>query len=333
VPVATPTPVVVATTLPMGTSQSFTLPVVAGGFVANVAVPAAGTSATSLTTTGASSLPTGLNAVGNTNSLFPYYILGFTATSTVAVPSPQFTVLLPSNFSDATSEIFGALCTTAACPVDSADAAIAPASVANGVVSFNGGAFPGFTSVGATTEYLIVYTSRGTPASQATSVPFAAGSAGTITVPAITTSTGIYASTVNLSGLSAATTVTAGAQTGLFSAITAIVPNSQTIIYGLSLNASPQVSTSGLQCGSSGCSTVVLTIPASVVSSVSAASKSFYVEECTATACPVNTSDVLQLAAPNSASQVVVPPTFATDITSLSPPGSTATSYLIFFYK
>jgi hypothetical protein len=329
-PYPTPTPVVVATTEPMGSAFSVTLPVTSGGFIASVGVPAAGTSATSLTLSGATTLPNTIPEIGTTNSLYPYYVLGFTATGSVTLPaSPLINVQLPTNFADTTTTIFAALCTAAACPVDTNDSAVAPSAINNGLVTFNAGAFPGFTSVGTTTQYVIVYTSRSTPVSQSTSVPFAAGSAGSITVPPITTTAGTYASTVNLSGLSAATTVNVAAQTGLFTGITAIVPNKQSIVYALAINANPHVSTSGLVCGSSGCSTVVLTVPSSVIAAASG--KTFYVEECSATACPVSSGDEVALLAPNSSNQLFVnPSTFGADITSLDP---TSTLYLVFFYQ
>ena len=333
-PLATPTPVGVATTVPLGAATQVSLPVVAGGFVANVSVPAGGSSATSLTVTGASSLPAGITSVGTND--YPYYVLGFTASASVPLTSPGVTVQLPSNFSDSTSEIFGALCTSTACPVDAADAAIAPASVSTGgLVTFNAAAFPGFTSVGTTTRYLIVYTSRGTPAGQSVSAMFAAGATGSLAVPSITSNLGAYTSTVTLSGLGAATTVTVAAQTGLFPTITAIVPNTQTIVYALALNASPQVTSPGLSCGSSGCSIVTLTVPAAVITAASG--KTFAVEECSATACPVKNASgspyQMMLTAPNASNQLFVPSTFTTDITSLYVPGSANTAYLVFYYQ
>jgi hypothetical protein len=327
-PNPTPTPVVVSTSVPLGAATTVPLPVVAGGFVANVSVPAAGSSATTLTLSGASTLPTGITTVGTND--YPYYILGLSANGSTAFASPGFTVQLPSNFSDATSEIFGALCTVTACPVDANDAAVSPMSTTNGIVTFAAGAFPGFTGVSPTTQYLIVYTSRGTPSGQSTSVPFPANAAGSITVPSISSNLGTYASTVNLSGLGSATTVTVAAQTGLFPSITAIVPNTQTIFYALQLNASPQVTAPGLACGTTNCNSIVLTIPSALVTA--AENANFYVEECSATACPLSTSDVLALAPPAS-NTLVVPPTFGTDITSLYPSGSANTSYLVFYYK
>jgi hypothetical protein len=330
-----PTPVVVATTEPMGAAQSFVLPVVAGGFVASVNVAAAGTSATSLTTSGAPQLPTGISSVGTTNSLYPFYVLGLTASGSVAVASPQFTLQLPTNFtSSSNSQIFAALCTTAACPVDAQDSAIAPDDV-NGLLTFSGGAFPGFTGVSTTPQYIVVYSSRGTPAGQSATVQFAAGAAGSIAVPSITstqpTIAGTYTSTVNLSGLGTAAAVTVAAQTGLFSGISAIVPNTQQIFYALALNASPQVTLPGLACGTSGCSSVVLTVPSTLVTAL-AGTQSFYVEECAATACPISSADQLALKA-NASNQLLVPPTFGTDITSLYPAGAAGTAYLVFYYQ
>jgi hypothetical protein len=329
-PYPTPTPVVVATTEPMGSAFSVTLPVTSGGFIASVSVPAAGTSATSLTLSGATTLPNTIPEIGTTNSLYPYYVLGFTATGSVALPaSPLINVQLPTNFADTTTAISAALCTATACPVDTQDSAVAPSSISNGLVTFNANAFPGFNSVGTTTQYVIVYTSRATPVGQSTSVPFAAGSAGSITVPPITTTAGVYASTVNVSGLSAATTVNVAAQTGLFTGITAIVPNTQSIVYALAITANPHVSTSGLVCGGSGCSTVVLTVPAAVITAASG--KTFYVEKCSATMCPVSSGDEVALLAPNASNQLFVnPSTFGADVTSLDP---TSTLYLVFFYQ
>jgi hypothetical protein len=334
-PGATPTPVVVSTTVPLGAATTVPLPVVAGGFVGTVALPATASGA-SLTLSGTSNLPAGITTVGTND--FPYYIFGFTATaSTSFATSPALTLQLPANFSvNDSNPIYAALCTAAACPVDNQDAAIGPVAPANNQVTFNAGAFPGFTSVGTTPQYVIVYTNRGTPASQSTSVPFAAGAAGTVTVPPITTTAGTYpgtyASTVNLSGLGAATTVSISAQTGLFPSITAIVPNTQTIFYALALNASPQVTAPGLACGSSGCSSVVLTVPAALASAVVPPAKNFYVEECSDTACPVK-GDTLVLGAANTSNQLLVPPTFGTDITSLYPAGSSSTAYLVFYYQ
>jgi hypothetical protein len=196
-------------------------------------------------------------------------------------------------------------------------------------------AFPGLTSVSPTTQYIIIYTSRGTPAGQSTSKTLSGG-AGSIPVPAISATIGTFSSTVNLSGLSGSPTVTVAAQTGLFPAITAVVPNTQTIFYALALGATSTTTTSGgLQCGSTGCSTVVLTIPAALVTNVAGLvpTSTFYVEECTATACPVSSTDVLALTpvatSSTTATLSVGPPLFGADITNLNP---TSPAYIVFSY-
>ena len=326
------TPVAVSTTVPLGAPQTFGLPVTAGGFVAGGTVPAA--SGPALTITGTSQLPTGISGVGTTNSAYPFYALGFSSTAAVTLPSPQITLQLPTNFSS-TNPILAALCTTAACPVDARDVAVPP-TVATGTASFAQGAFAGFTSVGTQPLYVIFYTSRTTPIGNiASPVPVAAGGVGVINVPTITTNTGTstgdaYSSTVTIGGLSAATTVTIAAQTGLFAGISAIVPNTQTVVYALAVTANPGVSTSGFGCGSTGCSTVVLSLPADVVAAAAAASKKFYVEECSAAACPVKSSDVVQFS-PNTANQLSVDPTkFGSDITGFDPVNPV---YLVFLYK
>jgi hypothetical protein len=331
-PVATPTPVVVATTAPLGSALTLQLPVVAGGYIASgIAIPAAGSSATSITVSGSSSLPTGITTIGNSNAFYPFYVLGFTATSNVGLASPAFNLTLPSNFSTTTYPIEGALCTVSACPVDTADENVAPGSLTNGVVSFKAGAFPGFTSVSPTQQFIIVYSSRATPAqNDASPVAIAAGGTGTVTLPAITTSSGAtYGGNVTIGGLGGAATVNVTAEAGLLPNITAIIPNTQTIFYSLSLNATPHVTATSPLCGSSGCTLVALTVPPSLLTA--AGSATFKVEECSSTACPVSASDVLALTPPASPSyQLTVPGTFGADITSLDP---TATTYLVFYYQ
>jgi hypothetical protein len=327
-PYPTPTPVVVATTVPLGAAANITLPVVVGGFTGTVGLPAAGSGA-SITLTGASTLPNGITSVGTND--YPYYIFGFTSTASVAFgQSPALTLQLPTNFSDS-NPIYAALCTATACPVASGDVGgpVTPSSTDQ--VTFPAGSIPGFTGVGTTTQYVIVYTNRGTPAGQSTQQTLAGGS-GSIPVPAISASLGTYSSTVNLSGLSGSPTVTVAAQTGLFPAITAIVPNTQTIFYALALGATSTTTTNGLQCGASGCSTIVLTIPQALVNDVAALSPvpTFYVEECTATQCPVSTSDVVALTpvSGTSTATLSVAPPFASDVTSLS----TTPTYIVFSY-
>jgi len=325
-PYPTPTPVVVATTVPLGAAAAVTLPVVAGGFTGTVDLPATASGA-SITLSGASTLPNGITSVGTND--YPYYIFGFTATASVPLTqSPALTLQLPTNFTDS-NPIDAALCTVSACPVAAGDVGGAFTPSSSGLVTIPAGAIPGFTSVGTTTQYVIVYTNRGTPASQSTQQTLAGGS-GSITVPAITTSLGTYASTINLSGLSGSPTVTVAAQTGLFPAITAIVPNTQTIFYALALGATSSTSTgaSGLTCGATGCSTIVLTVPSALISQVAglATPATFYVEECTATACPVSSSDVVALT-PSGDTLSVVPP-FGSDVPSLS----TTPVYIVFSY-
>jgi hypothetical protein len=337
-PGATPTPVVVSTTVPLGAATNITLPVVAGGFNGSVALPAAPSGA-SLTISGASTLPAGITTVGTND--FPYYIFGFTATgSTTLGASPGLSLQLPANFSESTSEIFGALCTVAQCPIDSG---VAPAAIANGVVTFATGAFPDFTSVGTTTQYVIVYTSRGTPAGQSTSQPVAAGATASIAIPSITTSQagviqGTYTGTLNLGGLGGATTVTVAAQTGLFPSITAIVPNTQQIFYALAINASPQVSAPASLCGATGCSAGSLTIPSGLATALTG-SQQFYVEECSVTACPVlksTTGTPYNATLTLSGTTLTIPTTFATDVTTLVPANTSnpaGTIYLVFYYQ
>jgi hypothetical protein len=343
-PYPTPTAVAVSTSIPLGAATTVPLPVVAGGFVATVSLPAGSGSTVSIT--GSSSLPNAITSVGTND--FPYYVLGFTGSSTAALESPGFSLSLPLNFSDSTSEIFAALCTTAACPISSAaaDAAVPPSSITTGssgqtIITYNPNSFKDFTSVSPTTQYLIVYSSRGTPASQSTSVPIAAGSSASIAIPAITTNQvgvvgGTYTGTLNLGGLGGATTATVAAQTGLFPSITAIVPNTQQIFYALSINASPQVSAPASLCGSAGCSAGSLTIPSSLATALTS-SQNFYVEECSTSACPVlnNTtpySAVLTL----SGTTLTIPSSFVTNVTTLVPANSTnpaGTVYLVFYYQ
>jgi hypothetical protein len=331
VPVPTPTPVAVATTIPMGAATTISnLPVVAGGFVASqIQIPAAGTSATSLTVSGSPALPSGIAInTTNSNSLYPLYVLGFTATSTVnPFTSPAFNLVLPSNFSSNTYPTYGALCTLAACPVDTAKDVNVSAKVSNGIVSFAAGAFPGMTGVSPTAQYIIVYSSRSTPAqNNASPVPIAAGGTGTVTLPPVTG----YSGALTIGGLGGATTVNVATEPGLLPGVSAIVPNTQTIFYSLSINAAPHVSAATPLCGSSGCTLVSLTVPPALVTNAPSTAF-FYVEECSATACPINTSDTLKLTTPAAPSYVLaVPGTFGADITSLDP---SATTYLVFYYQ
>jgi hypothetical protein len=332
-PVATPTPVVVATTVPLGSAVTLQLPVVAGGYIANnIGIPAAGSSSSSLTVSGSSSLPTGITTIGNSNSFYPFYVLGLASTGSASFKSPGFSVVLPSNFSTSTYPIQGALCTVSACPIDTtSDENVASTlTTTNGVstVSFAPGAFPGFTGVSTTQQYIIVYSSRSTPAqNDATPLPLAAGATGTVQLPTLSN----YGGSLNIGGLGGATTVNVSSEPGLLPNISAIIPNTQTIFYSLSINATPHVSTTagGPLCGSSGCTLASLTIPAAIVSA--AGSAAFYVEECSSTACPVSSGDVLKLTTPTASPYTLtVPGTFGTDITSLDP---TATTFLVFYYQ
>jgi hypothetical protein len=137
---------------------------------------------------------------------------------------------------------------------------------------------------------------------------------------------------MTIGGLTSATTVNVTAEPGLLPAISTIVPNTQTIFYSLSLNAAPAASLGSMipLCGSSGCTLVALTVPAALVSGAPSTA-SYYVEECSATVCPINTSDVLKLTSPAAPSyQVTVPGTFGSDITGLDP---IKTVYLVFYYQ
>ena len=326
-PAATPTPVVVSTTEPLAAAQSFSLPVTSGGFIANISVPATAGGA-SLTTSGTSGLPGGISGVGTTNSYFPLYSVGFTSSAAVALTSPQITLQLPSNLATG-NPIFGALCTASACPLDAQDLNVAP-STSSGSITFGPGAFKGFTSVGSQPIYVVIYSSRQTPAGNVASpVTVAAGGVGTIPLPAITPNggAGSYASTVTLAGLSAATTVTVAAQTGLFTGMSAIIPNTQTVFYVLSITATPAVTSSGFGCGSTGCSVVALTVPPDNITA--ATGKTYEVEECSASVCPVASSSPSPLMLNGSVLNVSPAqlPSAAVPFDPVKP------VYLVFFYQ
>jgi hypothetical protein len=133
---------------------------------------------------------------------------------------------------------------------------------------------------------------------------------------------------VTLGGLSATTSATVAAQTGLFSGISAIIPNTQTVFYALDITASPAVTTTGnaLACGSSPC--IALSVAPQTVTAAATAKASFYVEQCSATACPApsTTPQALPLGGNNtlnvSSAQVGAVPGL----------GSTP-FYLVFYYQ
>jgi hypothetical protein len=319
--------------VPLGaaTTQPYILPVTNGGYVGTVSVPAAGTSATSLTIAGSSVLPATITSVGGTNNDYPFYVVGLTATGSVAMSSPQITVQLPSNFPQ-NYPIDVALCIDGTCPVNNQIGVATTTS--NGVVTLAAGAISGFTGVSTQQQYIVFYSSRQTPSGNSTSAPITSGQTATIQVPSITSNTGgSFSSAVTLGPLGTTTTATIGSEAnGLFPAITAIVPNNETIVYALQLNANPNAAFSnGSLCGFSGCTSVVLTLPSQTVTAASG--KTFYVEECSATACPVSTTsatDIVSLGTPSGSNQLTVPSTFGTDITNLDP--NTAV-YFVFYYQ
>jgi hypothetical protein len=279
-------PVVVATTVPL-TAGSVVLPVTLGGFVGTVQIP--GTVAnTTLNLSAQSALPPGIPSVGSGNVYFPFYSVVFSASAAVNAISPGITLQLPSTFTNV-SQIEAIGCVS---PADCASPAAG--NIQNTTMGTqNGaptavlapGAFSGFTGYTTSPEYVIFAANR-TNQGATTTVAIPANGSATANVPGATfpNGGGLVPSTVTLGTASVATTATINAQAGLLSTITAIIPNSQTIFYSLGITASPAVTIAGnsLACGAS---CIRITLPSQVLTAV-AGTSGYYVEQCTATACP-----------------------------------------------
>jgi hypothetical protein len=327
-PSPTPTPIGAVTTVPFGTAQSISLPVTIGGFVGTVTVPAAGTSAASLTTTAQSALPTGIAAIGTANNTYPFYSLGFSSSAAVGTGSPGIQLQLPTNLASTANQILAALCTVAApCPIETQQPAISTNAAGGTVLTLNPGQFQTFTGYTTTPQYVIFYSNRTTPVENTVSGTVPAGTNTTLNVPAITPTTGqSFTSAVTLGGLSGTTTATIAAQNGLFSGISAIIPNTQTVFYALDITASsPVTTTAGALCGISPCITV--TLPSQTISAASSALANFYVEQCNATACPIPSTAPSELTLSGSTLNVT-----ATQAGVVSGLGSTPV-YLVFYYQ
>jgi hypothetical protein len=282
-------------------------------------------------------LPSGISVGSNQ---YPFYVMGFSSTSSVALgESPQINIQLPSNFSSA-YQILGALCTSAACPVQPQDGSVIPMLSQTGGInsySFAAGSFPDFTTVTSTPQYIVAYINRSIPAGGVSSpVPIPYGGYGVINVPAVPASPppGVtpISSVVQIGGLSATTNATVAAQTGLFPEQTAIVPNTQTVFYALKITTSGTVTTPGFQCGSTNCALASVAVSPDVIAAAGA--KSFYVEQCSGSNCPivVNGSPLapthLTLNANNQLN--VSPLSFGSQVTGFS---LTTPVYLVFFYQ
>jgi hypothetical protein len=185
------------------------------------------------------------------------------------------------------------------------------------------GAFKTFTGYTTAPQYVIFLANRTIQGATASLAIPANGSA-TASVPGanLPNGGGSVTSTVTLGTASAATTATINVQAGLLSAITAIIPNSQTIFYSEQLTASPSITFAGgtLACGSS---CITLTLPSPLLTAVSG--KSFYVEQCSATACPLPSTSPQLLTLSGSTLTAS-----ATQIGSVAGLGSTPV-FLVFF--